>query len=333
MITAVITTFQRPALLRRAIESVQKQTWKEVVIFVSDSASNDETEKMVRSMAKEDARIVYHRHPEIITSIQNYQFVIDWVKTPFFSILSDDDLLFSDFYEKAIASLTKYPRAQFFLGSTIDAYLDGRPISGDALAWPHQELFEPAEGVQWVIRSYFNWTGALFRTQVAQQARLDVELVPIDYDFILRLAAQYPFTFSAEPCALFTHHRGSFSNHCGLPLIWPSFSKIRKTLSVLRPVEEQRDLKRIFDRNYKRKFLQISIQCIGRDDQAQLNAIAQACQLEFPKSKFQFALTALFRIVKVPVFRTLFLKLFQAYRFVKKVRVQNYLKSHRTEIA
>ena len=64
LVTVVIPTYQRSLLLRRAILSVQKQTYSDVIVLVCDNASNDDTEAVVTHMRNADPRIVYIKHNE-----------------------------------------------------------------------------------------------------------------------------------------------------------------------------------------------------------------------------------------------------------------------------
>lgn len=56
----IIPTYQRPQQLRKAIESVLAQSFKDFELIVVDDASNDETEGVVRTF--DDDRIIYMCH-------------------------------------------------------------------------------------------------------------------------------------------------------------------------------------------------------------------------------------------------------------------------------
>ena len=111
VITTVIPTYRRPQLLRRAVLSVLNQTYPHVLVCVYDNASGDDTENVVMDMMKKDARIRYYRHPENIGSYPNFNYGIRHVQTPFFSLLSDDDLLAPQFYEETMKAFQLYPQA------------------------------------------------------------------------------------------------------------------------------------------------------------------------------------------------------------------------------
>jgi len=119
LITTLITTYKRPELLKRAILSALNQTYSHLIVYVFDNASDDETEEMVRNLMLTDSRIRYHRHPINIGMMGNYQFALSQVKTPLFSLLSDDDLLLPWFYETALEGFAKHPDIAFSATSTL----------------------------------------------------------------------------------------------------------------------------------------------------------------------------------------------------------------------
>src|ERR1039457_3092631 len=96
-VTAVIPTYRRPHLLKRAIQSVLAQTHLDLRVRVYDNASGDETADVVRRFADTDARVSYFAHAANIGATRNFEYGIRDVATPFFSCLSDDDVLFPEF--------------------------------------------------------------------------------------------------------------------------------------------------------------------------------------------------------------------------------------------
>src|SRR4030067_3693919 len=101
-ITAIIPTYRRPKLLRRAVLSVLNQTYPHLRVCVYDNASGDETEEVVAELMQKDSRVRYHRHPENIGLFNNFNYGLQEIETSFFSLLSDDDVLVPTFYENTI---------------------------------------------------------------------------------------------------------------------------------------------------------------------------------------------------------------------------------------
>ena len=112
-ITTIIPTFRRPRLLKRALRSVLNQTYPHFRVCGYDNASGDETAAAVAETAQGDPRVQYHCHPENIGLCRNFLFGQERVETPYFSFLSDDDILLPNFYQDALEGFQKFPEAAF----------------------------------------------------------------------------------------------------------------------------------------------------------------------------------------------------------------------------
>jgi glycosyltransferase involved in cell wall biosynthesis len=213
-VTAVIPTYRRPALLKRAIQSVLAQTHRDLRVCVYDNASGDATEDVVRDLAAKDARVIYHAHSANIGATRNFQFGMRDVRTPFFSCLSDDDVLFPDFYATMLSALEIAPDALMAIGSTLEFNEDGKFLYAPLALWPRAGRFDPPEGAFAMLDNrHPTWTGIVFRTDVVDQVGIiDADVGgPADLDFEIRVAARFPFVVSFAPCAAYLNHAASVS--------------------------------------------------------------------------------------------------------------------------
>ena len=105
LITCVIPTYRRPQWVARAIRSVLNQTFTRLRVFVSDNASGDETTAEVRRIQTSDPRVIYHCQPKNLGMRGNFDYGLAHVETPFYSLLSDDDVLLPQFYEIVCAEV------------------------------------------------------------------------------------------------------------------------------------------------------------------------------------------------------------------------------------
>lgn len=231
LITTLIPTYQRPFMLKRAIQSVLHQTYPQFQVLVYDNASGDETASIVAELARSDSRVKYYCHPRNIDASPNFEYGMQRVDTPYFSILSDDDILLPDFYETVLAGFKKFPEAAFSACGVIDVTDRGQFLAISKTTVKEREIRVPSEGLFSMISDYINWTGILFRKEVISAiGGLDHSIKPIDYDFVLKAAARFPYTVAKKPGAIFIHHPQSYSGSCGLKLIWPSWLKIIENL-------------------------------------------------------------------------------------------------------
>jgi len=101
--------FNLERTVARAIESVLAQTYGNFELLVSDNASTDGTEAICRRYATRDSRIRYTRQQAAITGWDNFRFVLDAARAPYFMWLAADDYALPQLLEQAIATLESRP--------------------------------------------------------------------------------------------------------------------------------------------------------------------------------------------------------------------------------
>jgi len=213
LITTIIPTYRRPRLLGRAIRSVLAQTYPYFQVFVFDNASGDDTTKVVAEYAASDSRVKYFCRPENIGPFKNIAEALEHVETPFFSFLSDDDLLLPDMYQVTVAGIDEFPEAMISVAVTIYVDEQGRVLEVPTSGW-RPGLYTPPEGMLAMLQDgHLNWTGMLFRREVLEKVGdLDEEVGnPLDLDFELRIAAHFPIVVSLRPVAMLVIHPASQS--------------------------------------------------------------------------------------------------------------------------
>lgn len=271
-VTAVIPTYRRPALLKRAIQSVLAQTHRDLRVRVYDNASGDSTADVVRELAAADARVTYHAHPSNIGATRNFQFGMRDVQSPFFSCLSDDDVLFPDFYATALAAFESAPDAMMAIGSTLEFDADGKFLYAPLALWPRAGRFDPPEGAFAMLDNrHPTWTGIVFRSDVVEKVGIiDADVGgPADLDFEIRLAARYPFVVSFAPCAAYLNHATSVSAGEDASVIDGYRRMAANVAADERMPEDLRGrLAERLDRQMSRKLIEIIVKglCSDRDD-------------------------------------------------------------------
>lgn len=213
VITLIIPTYKRPELLRRALKSALNQTFTSFQICIYDNASGDETREVVEEFMNKDPRVKYHCHPENIGMIGNYEFALDKVETPYFSLLSDDDLLFPEFFKEALKGFHQFPDSAFSAVSTLVVSEKGEVIRVPLDLWSREGYFPATEALPEMISKYPIPTCILFRREVIKEVPIDRDnALTWDCDFLLQIAARYPIFISKEPCGIFLHHNNSYSH-------------------------------------------------------------------------------------------------------------------------
>ncbi len=211
-VTVVLPTYNRSRLLRRAIRSIKSQTYPHFLIHVYDNASTDDTRDVVQSIAAEDARLQYHRHERNMGAVANALYGMRHIETPFFHVLSDDDLIFADFFAEAISWLNRVPAAGFAAGGTLEATPDGALLFSPQAYWPRDGSFGLNDGLPLLLRGFHpSWTTMVFRRSVLDLIGAPNPNLPnlLDLDFTLRVATRLPFAVFRRPSGIFLRHASS----------------------------------------------------------------------------------------------------------------------------
>jgi len=89
-----IPTYNRPATLKRTLDTLLKQSYTNLEIIVSDNASTDPgVKRLLIAYSANDPRIVTYFQPHNIGMIKNFDFVREKATGGFFLWKSDDDII------------------------------------------------------------------------------------------------------------------------------------------------------------------------------------------------------------------------------------------------
>jgi glycosyltransferase involved in cell wall biosynthesis len=106
-VSVIIPTYNRSHLISRAIQSVLDQTYQDFEIIVSDDASTDNTEEMVKGF--NDERIRYFRHSLNKGGGATRNIGIKAARGEYIAFLDDDDEWLGDKLKKQIEAMKDLP--------------------------------------------------------------------------------------------------------------------------------------------------------------------------------------------------------------------------------
>jgi glycosyltransferase involved in cell wall biosynthesis len=203
IVTTILPTFRRPLFLRRAIKSVLGQKFRGIELLVVDDASGDETGAVVHEFMC-DSRVRYICNPRNLGGNENFASAIQLVKTKYFSLLGDDEILLPEFYVSTIAPLESNPDLAFACAPV--AFLG----PNRKMVWRRPDYFpagvyRPPIGFRRMVELGFpTITGMLFRTSIRDQiGGLDVEVGHYaDFEIAARAAARYGFAVTERVAAI-----------------------------------------------------------------------------------------------------------------------------------
>ena len=128
LISVLIPTYNRAGMLEKCIESVLRQTYKYIEIVVSDNASDDNTEALMKELTQKYSNIRYYRNNENIGLTGNFsRLAYDLAKGEYGIFLSDDDEFYDAEYLEKFFTLNKkyqHQRISFAFSNCINDYVD-----------------------------------------------------------------------------------------------------------------------------------------------------------------------------------------------------------------
>lgn len=93
--------------ITEAIKSLLSQSYEDWNLFISDNASEDETQNICVRYANLDDRITYFRQENNIGAVANFKFLLDKAEGEYFMWAAADDLWHNDFLNSRVQQLEK----------------------------------------------------------------------------------------------------------------------------------------------------------------------------------------------------------------------------------
>ena len=110
LVSGIIPTYNRPEMLRTAIESALMQTYSNIeLIVVDDSREGDSNQSVVEALSRSDARVIYTRnttHPHGIAGARNAG--LDLAKGKYIAFLDDDDRWYPVHVSECVSALERH---------------------------------------------------------------------------------------------------------------------------------------------------------------------------------------------------------------------------------
>ena len=134
LVTVCITTYDRPRTLVQALESVIKQTYKNLEILVMDDCSPDnKTMILMASYLEKDKRIKYFKQVENKGVESNFNLALGKANGKYFLWLCDDDWISSSYIEECLKYKLENPEYAAVCGKTKFYWEDNFAFYGEVI--------------------------------------------------------------------------------------------------------------------------------------------------------------------------------------------------------
>jgi len=110
IVTIGIPVYNGEKTIRRTIEAILSQTFRDFELIISDNASTDSTSNICKEYARRDKRIRYIRQKKNIGIFPNFFFVLEKARCKYFVWAAVDDYWSSDFLESNVRNLEAHEK-------------------------------------------------------------------------------------------------------------------------------------------------------------------------------------------------------------------------------
>ena len=208
-LSVCIPTYNSAIYLPQAIDSVLSQDFRDFEIVIADDASTDETAELCRRMS--DPRIRYIRYDENAGQAGNFNRCFKEAKGELLTLLSADDYFLPGLLAERVARLINNPEAGFAVGALQVIDQGGAELSS-ASQWPEDRFFERGEFLETLLfGAAVNTLSLVFRRECLDRVGMfNTSLTwGHDWEWILRLAADYSGFYVTRPLAAYRVHDAS----------------------------------------------------------------------------------------------------------------------------
>lgn len=111
LVSVVIPTWKRKDMVLRCIESVLKNTYKNIEIIIGEDPSNNEAENAIKQRYAGNRRIIYFKNKKMAYLSITVNKMLRLTHGKYIFLLNDDNAIDKKCIEELVSSMKKYPNA------------------------------------------------------------------------------------------------------------------------------------------------------------------------------------------------------------------------------
>lgn len=226
LVSILIPTYNRPLLLKEALNSVLDQTYQNIEIIICDDSTNDSTQTMLAPILKEHKNIRFYKNEERLgkgTGLENGQRCLEFSNGEIVGFLMDDDKFSPEKISKMVNYFIQYEGITLVTSYRQVINLEGeimQPISATKRLFEQDTLISGRDFGKFVLSNMLNVIGEpttpLFRKTDLNGKFGEYrgkQYNPLgDISTWLQLLQKGDAVYIAEPLSYFRLHNGQNAN-------------------------------------------------------------------------------------------------------------------------
>lgn len=211
-LSVFVLCHNRPDSARQTLLSILEQTDKDFELVVSDNSSNEDVQHMV---CAEFPQVNLRRRAPMLRQLEHFNCCIDEVKTDYFCLFHDDDLMHPDFVQRMKAVLNSNPEV---VACGANALLESFGKIEPRTSFSSLGELEWIRSPRNLARRYFSraqsgiapFPGYVYCRRLVGEVRLPLEGGKYsDVTWLLSLAMKGPMVWLAKPLMTYRMHGGN----------------------------------------------------------------------------------------------------------------------------
>lgn len=149
-LTIFVLCYNRPDLARLSIQSIVQQSRQSFKLIISDHSTNNEVEMMVK---REFPNLLYLKRSPKLKHLEHFNLCIKEVKTDYYCLFHDDDLMGVNFVETMLQFIGDHPAAAAF---ACNAFIETNGKVEPRLSFLSKKKYELISSPRELAERYFS---------------------------------------------------------------------------------------------------------------------------------------------------------------------------------
>jgi len=211
-VDVLVPTYNRSAMLRRCLESIQAQTYMDIRVIIGDNCSDDDTGLVAQDFCGRDGRFGYVHNAANLGSIGNMNALFTRVAAPYVHFMHDDDWLEPCFYERMISGLEESPEAALAWPGVILSEGENEIASRLPDRFRHDQVLPAEIAFEELLRGdLVRCPAVVLRTSVLREIGPFSKYLSADWLMWLRISLHHDLKFIDAPLFHYRLHEGQES--------------------------------------------------------------------------------------------------------------------------